>query len=159
MYLPNNTHLIKVTEQGPCEMEKPGQSHLFPLLFLALLLCITKQGSCERVGVEWLDFGANALLLVFLLPCSLFALSSPDNTLWVNTLGNVLHILQSTFHLAQSMWYSRSLFGLLSYMRKKETHTGTGERNEKGMWWSLKCLPGDLKVDRPLWLLLSFLLL
>ncbi len=90
--LPNRNHLLKVTEQGAYEQEKPGTSHSFPLLFLALLLCITKQGSCERVGVEWLDFGAKALLVVFILLCSLFALSlsPPDNTLWANTLGNVL---------------------------------------------------------------------
>lgn len=67
--------MLKVTEQGAYEQEKPGSSHSFPPLFLALLLCITKQGSCERVGVERLDFGAKALLLVFLQSCSLFALS------------------------------------------------------------------------------------
>lgn len=78
MYLPNNNHLIKVTEQGPCEMESLARAICF-LLFLALLLCITKQGSCERVGVEWLDFGANALLLVFCCPAP-YLLSLPLTT-------------------------------------------------------------------------------
>lgn len=64
----NRSHLLKVTEQGAHEQEKPGTSHSFPLLFLALLLCVGKQGSCEQVGVEWLDFGAKAPLVVFLLP-------------------------------------------------------------------------------------------
>lgn len=71
----NRNHLLKVTEQGAYEQEKPGTGCSLPLLFLALLLCITKQGSCEHVGVEWLDFGAKALLVVFILLCSLFALS------------------------------------------------------------------------------------
>lgn len=31
--LPNRNHLLKVTEQGACEQEKPGTSHSFPLLF------------------------------------------------------------------------------------------------------------------------------
>lgn len=66
--------------------KNPATSHPPPPLFLALLLCITKHGSCERVGVEWLDFGANAPELVFLLPGSLFAPSSlPDNTLSKHT--------------------------------------------------------------------------
>lgn len=31
------------------------------------------------------------------------------------------------------MWYSRSLFGLLSYMRKKETHRKGGEERERNV--------------------------
>lgn len=53
--------------------KKTGNNHLVPLLILTLLLCITKHGSCERVGVKWPDFGAKATLVVFLAPRSLFA--------------------------------------------------------------------------------------
>lgn len=71
---PNRNHLLKVTEQGAYEQEKPGTKHSFALLFFNPLLCITKQGSCEQVSVECLNFLQKALVVVFLLPCSLFAL-------------------------------------------------------------------------------------
>lgn len=52
--------------------KKKGNNHSVTLLILALLLCITKHGSCEQVGVKWPDFGAKATLVVFLAPRSLF---------------------------------------------------------------------------------------
>lgn len=119
--------------------KKPGTSHSVPLLFLALLLCITKHGSCKRVGVEWLDFGAKAPLVVFLLPCSLFAPSPHLTTPWANTLGYVVWILQSRFHLTQRIWvllstiiWSPLLSRLVTWKRETDRVRGKGGKEKRG---------------------------
>lgn len=75
--LPNRNHLLKVTEQGPYELEKNWHQPFISLLFfvLALLWSITKTGQLWAgwCRVAWL--WCKRSLGCFPLPCSLFALS------------------------------------------------------------------------------------
>lgn len=107
-------HLLKVTERGAYKQKILAPGIRFPPLFLALLLCITKHGSCEWVGVEWLDSGAKAPSVVFLLPCSLFAPSLYLTTPLANTLGTACGFCNLGFTSHKEFgYYNLLLFGLL----------------------------------------------
>lgn len=54
----------------------------------------------QLVGAAWLDFGANALAVVFLLPGSLFA---PSLSACQHPLSKHTRVLQPGFHLKQSI--------------------------------------------------------
>lgn len=106
-------------------------------MFLALLLCITKQGSCEQTGVEWLDFGAKAFLVVFLLPFSLFALSpclttpsEQTDNMPVDFLIFVSHLIE---HLGILIYhYLVSFTFTLNYMKDRQPGPGARVGKERG---------------------------
>lgn len=116
---------------------------LFPLLFSALLLCITKYGSCEWVGVEWLDFGAQAPSIVFLLPCSLFApslyLKTPlANTLEIMLVDFAISVSPHTNNLGIVICYCLVSFILpFSYMKERQTDMVRG-RKKRGEGYVVK---------------------
>lgn len=110
------------------------------------MLWITKQGSCKRVRVKWLNFGAKALLDVFLLPCFLFALPA-----WQHPLST--HTSQSSPHLGifiDYYWFCFNVPFIYIKGRDRQDRWKGWERKETAglMWWSLKWLPAVQKVER-----------